>query len=126
MRAEKNPFWHTKILGPVLSHISISTAYKPMMDLMCRDASCISLLAGTHGENKFLHPCDAPPSAWMKQWPKLVLWNPFLPPVQRSYGSPLLGLGRIILIQAVLYIFSLIHLHQTFSDMPTCIEQVTT
>ena len=29
---ERNPFWHTKILGPVSSHIKISATSKPMKD----------------------------------------------------------------------------------------------
>ena len=99
VRAGKNPFWCTKILGPVLSHIRIFATYKPMMDMIysLQDASCISLLACIHEEMHFLHPYGAPPSAWMQQWPKLALWNPFLPPMQRSHGSPLLGIGRVIL-----------------------------
>ena len=75
VRAEKNPFWRTKILGPVLIHTRISANYKPMMDLMCslQAYSCRSLIEGIHEENKFLHPYGAPPSAWMQKWLRLAI-----------------------------------------------------
>ena len=127
MRAKRNPFWHSKILGRVSSHINISATYKPTMDIMyiIHDISCISLLIGIHWEKNSWNPCDDPPSAWMRQWPKLALWNPSLPPMQRSHDSPLLGLGRKILQPVVLFTCILIHLQQHFFYIPTCIEQVS-
>ena len=127
VRAERHPFWHTKILGPVSTHIMISATYTPRKDLMYtpQATSCISLLAGLHGERHFWHPCDAPPSAWMRQWPKLALWNPSLPLVQRSHDSPLLGLVRTLLKSSMLCTCRLCHLQQPLSDIPTCIELVS-
>ena len=61
----------------------------------------------------------------MRQWPKLALWNPSLPLVQRSHGSPLIGLGRILLQPEIIYNCSLIHLQKYLFDIPTCIEQVS-
>ena len=61
----------------------------------------------------------------MRQWAKLVLWNPYLPPVQRSHDSTLLGHGRTILQPDVPCIFGLYHIQQPFSDTPTRIELIS-
>ena len=60
----------------------------------------------------------------MRRWPKLVLWNPSFPLVQRSHDSPLLGHGRTLLKLVMLCNFKLNHWKQHLSNISTCIEQV--